>query len=248
MEYKLSNLCKNFEPFGILYHNDKTGSVYLQAFTSTKIEENIPAIISNRKTKSIEKFTIMREFYTLLNICNIDLVKQHNISLPYSNTEANILDLINKVSKFYSIIFINNNTPIRILDSTINVNYNKKYIIIPSSLEKVWFRAIKHKPYFSLLSSDCIPEWTPQSNTYYPSIFKQIIHVLKCGVYGKEKKKEKQSPFRHLNNDLLLNIIQQLVADEYCCPYYHLYSEIPGRKSIENYEVWNKSTGEIQLD
>ena len=134
------------------------------------------------------------------------------------------------------------------LDQSMNVNYNKKYLIIPSSLEKDWFRAIKQKSSFSLLNSDRIPKWTPQNNTYYPSIFKEIVHVLKCGVYGKEEKKENQSPFSHLNNDLLINIIDQLVMNEYKCPYYHLYCEIPGRKEIEKYEVWNSSTGEIQLD
>ena len=46
MEYKLTKEGNNFEPFSIVYHNDKNGRIYLKVFIPNYIEENIPAILS----------------------------------------------------------------------------------------------------------------------------------------------------------------------------------------------------------
>jgi hypothetical protein len=256
MEYKITKDIGQFEPFSMVYHNDYNGKIYLKTYISNDVEENIPAIIqmshrrslgtahngNNNRVKVIEKFTLMRENYKLLEICGINQVKELNIIHNYTNEDNNILDIVVQISNHYSIIVVENNQPVRIIDNSLEFSYGVSYFIIKKSEEKKWFNAIRQKPHFPLLcfetfsNQNTIPKWSPKNHIFYPTFFREIVYTLMPGIFSKSESNE--SKLKLLNHDIFVNIIEKLVESEYMCPYYHIYLEKPGKSNVIN---WGKT-------
>ena len=248
MEYKISNIRKNFKPFAIIYSNfknDKLDTVYMQGFTNQEICENIPAVLEVYN-KRIEIFALMKIFFILMDVCKINILDEHKIEHNYTDIESNILGSMNNLRKFYTIILIKNNIPLRVLGSKIDIDVDLNYLMIPLSEEGKWFEAIRQKNLFNINKTQNIPKWTIKTNNYYPSMFKNIVNTLLAGTIGKKNKNI--SPLSILNIDIIMLIIHTLVKDTYDCSYYYLYlHQYPSIYNLQNCEVYNSNNDIIQI-
>lgn len=248
MEYKISNIHKNFKPFAIIYSNfkdDKLNGVYMQGFTNQELCENIPAVLEVYNNR-LEIFGLMKIFFKLMDVCKINILDEHKIEHNYTDIESNILLLMNKLRKFYTIILIKNNIPLRVIGTKIDIDVNLNYLMVPSSEEGKWFEAIRQKNLFNINKTQHIPKWTIKTNNYYPSMFKNIVNTLLTGTIGEKNKNI--SPLSILNIDIIMLIIHALAKDTYDCSYYHLYlHEYSSIHNLQNYEVYNSNNDIIQI-